>query len=193
MPWHSGKSCKQALDKVYKGWAFDIGAHKCPKCSVPIEKNEGCNHMRCPQCDYYWCWVCGLPVQHWVHKFAENPFGCMYAPKNFGSILIKFLIFLLGLVLIPAILTAGPLLAGFGYGVYAGFYLGCHPCEYSSCPARLLCFLFLVTVPVVAALGTALGCIGAAIGAIVAVPALLVHCYLFFRSVYWWSKNRAPS
>lgn len=107
--------------------------------------------------------------------------------------MIKFVIFLLGLVLIPTLLTVGPILGGFGYGVYGGFYLGCVPCEYSSCPVKLFRILFLVTVPLMAGLGTAAGCLGAAIGAIVAVPALIVHCYLFFRSVYWWSKNRAPN
>lgn len=149
--------------------------------------------MRCPQCDYYWCWVCGLPVNHWMHKFAENPFGCMYAPKDLCSVFVKFLIFLLGLALIPLVLTAGPILVGFGYGIYGGGFIGCAPCEYSSFPVKFFRIFALVTIPLVAALGTAVGCIGAAIGAIVAVPALIVHCLLFFRSVYWWSKNRAPS
>lgn len=33
----------------------------CPRCSVPIEKNGGCMHMKCPrpQCRLEWCWTCG--------------------------------------------------------------------------------------------------------------------------------------
>jgi len=31
----------------------------CPKCSFPIMKDGGCNHMRCTKCNYYFCWVCG--------------------------------------------------------------------------------------------------------------------------------------
>ena len=31
---------------------------KCPKCTAPIEKNKGCNHMECSQCKSHMCWLC---------------------------------------------------------------------------------------------------------------------------------------
>ncbi|XP_071468970.1 E3 ubiquitin-protein ligase parkin isoform X5 [Marmota flaviventris] len=33
----------------------------CPHCGVPVEKNGGCMHMKCPQpqCRLEWCWNCG--------------------------------------------------------------------------------------------------------------------------------------
>jgi ariadne-1 len=29
-----------------------------PNCNVPIQKNDGCNHMTCRECNAHFCWVC---------------------------------------------------------------------------------------------------------------------------------------
>ncbi|KAG0669380.1 E3 ubiquitin-protein ligase hel1 [Maudiozyma exigua] len=31
---------------------------ECPKCGVNIEKDGGCNHMKCSSCKYEFCWIC---------------------------------------------------------------------------------------------------------------------------------------
>jgi ariadne-1 len=52
------RKCKD--DSETSHW---IGANtkECPKCSVSVEKNGGCNHMVCRQCTYEWCWLCNKP------------------------------------------------------------------------------------------------------------------------------------
>ena len=46
---------------------------KCPKCQLPIEKNQGCNHMTCRRgvggCGYEFCWIC---MESWnEHKITS--------------------------------------------------------------------------------------------------------------------------
>lgn len=33
-------------------------SQKCPACRVNIEKNDGCNKMKCTECKKYFCWLC---------------------------------------------------------------------------------------------------------------------------------------
>eukprot|EP01101_Sappina_pedata_P005382 TRINITY_DN243_c0_g1_i1.p1 TRINITY_DN243_c0_g1~~TRINITY_DN243_c0_g1_i1.p1 ORF type:complete len:566 (+),score=116.84 TRINITY_DN243_c0_g1_i1:72-1700(+) len=40
----------------------------CPKCSVPIQKNDGCNHMHCLRCQFHFCWLC-------MDKFGNGDLG----------------------------------------------------------------------------------------------------------------------
>ncbi|KAM7135197.1 E3 ubiquitin-protein ligase parkin isoform 2-T2 [Molossus nigricans] len=46
------ESSKETIKKTTK---------PCPRCHVPVEKNGGCMHMKCPQptCQLEWCWSCG--------------------------------------------------------------------------------------------------------------------------------------
>eukprot|EP01084_Bolivina_argentea_P083599 151366_1 len=68
--WHSGITCgdykKQEMDKEikeYNKWKeskSDV-IKACPSCHNDVEKNGGCNHMRCV-CGSHWCWVCGVAI-----------------------------------------------------------------------------------------------------------------------------------
>jgi hypothetical protein len=44
----------EALAKLKK----ELNIKDCPKCSTPLEKTEGCNHMTCAGCKAHICWVC---------------------------------------------------------------------------------------------------------------------------------------
>ncbi|KAG9528374.1 hypothetical protein KCU93_g4402, partial [Aureobasidium melanogenum] len=64
--WHEDQTCEefqtirqrlhaeneqsqQAVQKISK---------PCPKCKVPIEKHQGCDHMTCSRCRHEFCWIC---------------------------------------------------------------------------------------------------------------------------------------
>ncbi|KAI4721530.1 hypothetical protein E4T48_02122 [Aureobasidium sp. EXF-10727] len=36
----------------------------CPECRVPIQKNQGCDHMTCSRCRHEFCWVCSAQYNH---------------------------------------------------------------------------------------------------------------------------------
>lgn len=67
---HSPVSCEQLASWQEKcknesetaNWIL-ANTKKCPKCSVRIEKNQGCNHMTCRKCSYEFCWIC---MESWV-------------------------------------------------------------------------------------------------------------------------------
>ncbi|KIJ15160.1 hypothetical protein PAXINDRAFT_77956 [Paxillus involutus ATCC 200175] len=64
---HEGLTCAQSRlrknqaeqDRLNDAWIASQGGRvkKCPRCSVPIEKTYGCNHMTC-RCGAHVCWVC---------------------------------------------------------------------------------------------------------------------------------------
>lgn len=62
----------------------------CPKCRKPIEKNQGCNYMRCqhPGCQQEFCWLClGDWKTHSSH-FKCNKYDNLSQVKYFCSIFL---------------------------------------------------------------------------------------------------------
>jgi hypothetical protein len=55
---HGKLPCGENIDKNLIEYAKNNFVKKCPKCSIIIEKNGGCNHITCTKCGYQWCWLC---------------------------------------------------------------------------------------------------------------------------------------
>ena len=58
---NSNASTGQQADIANALWVA-ANTKKCPKCSLPIEKDDGCNHMVCHKCKHEFCWIC---MQEW--------------------------------------------------------------------------------------------------------------------------------
>lgn len=56
--WHGKKPCEDETDKDFQLWKKNKTLKRCPNCKMYTEKNEGCNHMTCAECQYQWCWLC---------------------------------------------------------------------------------------------------------------------------------------
>jgi len=73
--WHADISCEKyqewklennEAEARYADWVRQF-AKACPKCTSPIEKNGGCNHMTCMKCKHQFCWLCSVDYKtdHW--------------------------------------------------------------------------------------------------------------------------------
>eukprot|EP00081_Caenorhabditis_elegans_P017919 NP_498200.1 RBR-type E3 ubiquitin transferase [Caenorhabditis elegans] len=52
------KRVEELVERFLNEEWLDSNSKPCPKCSVSIEKNEGCHKMHCTKCDTYFCWLC---------------------------------------------------------------------------------------------------------------------------------------
>lgn len=76
---HSGVSCVKYArqctvlenDDGYAAVAFIAGARACPKCSIRVQRSDGCNHMTCP-CGMEWCYVCGKRWSNWHYGCRDG-------------------------------------------------------------------------------------------------------------------------
>ncbi|KAK0247287.1 hypothetical protein LTS09_017566 [Friedmanniomyces endolithicus] len=61
---HGFMTCAEYQDLESGGYAAfekfkkEMQIKDCPKCSTPMEKTDGCNHMTCQGCGTHICWVC---------------------------------------------------------------------------------------------------------------------------------------
>jgi len=78
---HSGRSCARYEARLqlenandYFTTALAIGARACPRCSIRVQRNGGCNHMTCV-CGMEWCYVCGV-------RWRQEHYGCRDITNN---------------------------------------------------------------------------------------------------------------
>lgn len=62
--YHEGLSCEEYKDSIsensemFARWKEANGIKACPGCNADIQKNGGCNHIRCARCKTHICWFC---------------------------------------------------------------------------------------------------------------------------------------
>lgn len=85
--YHTGLSCEmyrsgKGKDEKLEEWMQEDPQNRkrCPKCTSPIEKNEGCNHVHCLKCKAHICWLCLKYFKKSGQCYEHQP----YCPANQG-------------------------------------------------------------------------------------------------------------
>ncbi|KIK75381.1 hypothetical protein PAXRUDRAFT_173041, partial [Paxillus rubicundulus Ve08.2h10] len=85
---HEGLTCAESRlrnnqaeqDRLNDAWIASQGGRvkKCPRCSVPIEKTIGCNHMTC-RCGAHICWRCmGIFPAQAIYQHMHSAHGTIH-------------------------------------------------------------------------------------------------------------------
>lgn len=61
-------------------------ARRCSRCTTPIQRNGGCHHMRCSQCNNEFCYLCGGPNYGYRRGFCRSGY-CINRGTGPGFIL----------------------------------------------------------------------------------------------------------
>jgi len=67
------------IPKELKDVLQKLGTKSCPNCQMPIEKNGGCQFVKCNNCTKDFCWYCFGPYDHKLHNCRpEGVLGRQY-------------------------------------------------------------------------------------------------------------------
>ena len=86
---HKGE-CSQNLDEKMEEFAKKKFIKKCPNCGSWTEKNEGCNHITCIECNFQWCWLFNQKYSQDHYKKGKCKGYQFYKPKNEKDIQLAF-------------------------------------------------------------------------------------------------------
>lgn len=70
-PVHEGR-CRPVLSAELEACIRGLKAKRCPGCAAVVERNQGCNHMKC-RCGTHFCYVCEVRLDPETYSDHYNP------------------------------------------------------------------------------------------------------------------------
>ena len=99
---HVGQTCEQYEERIKEEekkvtiYLETIGTKQCPSCGAHIERDGGCNHVKCGHCGTCFCWLCLTIVDDSTfpsHFQWWNLRGCPNLQLHEGEDPSQFIIF----------------------------------------------------------------------------------------------------
>ncbi|CDW71692.1 ibr domain containing protein [Stylonychia lemnae] len=194
--WHQGKSCRQFQKEQNLSWALENEVQKCPKCKVMIEKNDGCDHMTCYNCQHYFCWCCGFPVDHILHnediqKYLFNQICEDEQQIKLSKLILTYILLAIAVQIISALIFSIGIVL---YWIIAPFIL------YHNITAvykgvlvkKVVFYLLFIGYPAFICLGLVTGAIlGSTYLVFGIIPMGVVHSYHLIKIVSWKRQGKS--
>ncbi|EAR98588.2 Ibr domain protein (macronuclear) [Tetrahymena thermophila SB210] len=76
MPAHKGMTCEQNMEKKLQALIHAIRKGDCPSCKNSIMKIQVENAVRCPTCNFDFCWLCNKKYSKYHYRFWNFCCGC---------------------------------------------------------------------------------------------------------------------
>ena len=87
---HENGKCERRIDEKMEEYAKKKFIKKCPNCGTWTQKNKGCNHMTCIECNFQWCWLCNKKYTNDHYSSGKCKGFQYFQPKNEEEIQLAF-------------------------------------------------------------------------------------------------------
>jgi E3 ubiquitin-protein ligase RNF19A len=134
--------------------------------------------MTCYYCEFQFCWICGGTYSQ-DHFTALNPFGCsgqQFSSADPATSFFRFIwLYTRRLLILLGLLLVGPIVLALATPVFLTYgWLQCTKSCYRDAHGCCVCFFFLLTVPVVFAVGLALDIIVVPLAIVIGIPFFII-------------------
>ena len=199
----ASQECAQFREKQMEEWLGTgiNNIHRCPKCNVVFEKITGCSEMSCSNCNYVWCWVCGMKYESKTHQFFMIP--CQLINVTFLNSAVpgwaRFLLFFFFWALVPSLFllafTFCCIVFGFADAyrsrkTQGRFWSSIYCYNHGKPSKQVIGDFLLIAVPFWFLYGSMAVAVSILMFVLLLIPLYIMSFIVMIRLIWWWNKNK---